>query len=318
MAAGPLRSHGLGGRFLQGFLYRSGSGYRAINANHLGETRVTRERHVELDGSRGRLDIRILNEASGFLGVAENKVWSEESEGQLAYYREALDKDYQGWRVHRVFLTPTGRPSADVDERGHWNEMSYRDILELVEGTIGNRGNAAHQDVAAFLRQYVITLRRNIVPDVSNDVHQLARRIYRKHQAAFDLIIEHRDQYRPNYVTEWPHSPLLFQIHVTVSAMAMGLYLVRVGEQALRRKIVDCVRENPTAFQCQETEDQYGWITLHGAEEILTTSDYEHWWDEETIRETISRRLDQFAETEFPRIDQIIVDCLDEDEAETR
>ena len=357
----PVGSHGLGGGFLLDFLYRSGAGYRAINASRLGETRVTRERHVELDGSRGRLDIRILNEAAGFLAVVENKTWSEESEGQLAYYREVLDNDYPGWRIHRVFLTPAGRPSADVGERDYWNEMSYRDILELVEGTIGDRGNAVHQDVAAFLRQYAITLRRNIVTDVSNDVHQLARRIYRKHQAAIDLIIEHREQYRPNHVTEgtrmlreafeerrgiwrrgtcnqpyfrfmsenwaryeclklteWPHSPLLFQIHVTVSAMAMGLYLVSVGEEALRRKIFDCVMENPTAFNCQGTEYQDGGITLHQADDILTPSDYEHWWDEETIRETISRRLDEFAEREFPRIDQIIVGCLDDYEAEMR
>lgn len=357
----PLGSHGLGGGFLLDFLYRSGARYRVINASGLGATKVTREGHVELDGSRGRLDIRILNEAAGFLGVVENKIWSDESEGQLAYYREVLDNDYPGWQIHRVFLTPTGRPSADVSERDHWNEMSYRDILELVEGTIGHRRNAAHEDVAAFLRQYAITLRRNIVPDVSNDVHQLARRIYRKHQAAIDLIIEHRDRYRPNYVaegtrmlreafedrnrkriwrrgtcnqpyfrfmsenwaryeclklTEWPHSPLLFEIHVTANATTLGLYLVPVGEEALRRKVFDCVTENPTAFQCQETEFQDGWITLHQADDILTSSDYEHWWDEETIRETISRRLDEFADTEFPRIDHVISDCLGEYEAE--
>ena len=40
------------------------------------------------------------------------------------------------------------------------------------------------------------------MPEVSNDVHELARRIYRKHKKAIDLIIEHRDRYEPNYVTE--------------------------------------------------------------------------------------------------------------------
>ena len=41
------------------------------------------------------------------------------------------------------------------------------------------------------------------LPEVSNDVHELARRIYRKHKRAIDLIIEHRERYEPNYVTEW-------------------------------------------------------------------------------------------------------------------
>ena len=40
------------------------------------------------------------------------------------------------------------------------------------------------------------------MPEVSNDVHELARRIYRKHKRAIDLIIEHRERYEPNYVTE--------------------------------------------------------------------------------------------------------------------
>ena len=41
-----------------------------------------------------------------------------------------------------------------------------------------------------MLRQYAVTLRRNIVPEISNDAHALARKIYRKHKQAIDLIIE--------------------------------------------------------------------------------------------------------------------------------
>ena len=319
---------------------------------------MARERHVELDGSRGRLDIRILNQVAEFLCVIENKVWSAEGDGQLAYYRQALANDYPGYRIHRVFLTPEGRPSADEGEGDQWTPMSYTQILEIVETHINMDQDSLDQDVIAFLRQYAITLRRNIVPDVSNDVHQLARRIYRKHQAAIDLIVEYRDQYRPNYVTEgtqmlreafedrrriwrrgtsnppyfrfmsenwakyeclkltgWPHAVLLFGIHVTVNSMAMTLILVQGGDEALQRKILTCVKDNPGVFNCGEPEFKNGVSVLHTAGELLTGSDYEQWWDEEAVRETISRRLDEFADTEFPRIDQIIVDCLEEYEA---
>ncbi len=358
----PQGSHRLGGSFLRGFLLRSGAGARAINANSLRTTKVTRESHVELDGSRGRLDIRILSHAAEFLCVIENKIWSEEGDGQLAHYRQALARDYPSYRIHHVFLTPSGKPSADVEESESWNTMSYKDILELAEETIANIRDAAHQDVAAFLRQYAITLRRNIVPDVSNDVHQLAQRIYRKHQAAIDLIIEHKDRYRPKYVaegtqmlrdlleerkqiwwrwgtsnppyfrfssanwakyeclrvTEWPRAPLLFEIAVADNSMTMSLLLVPVGEEALRRKIFECVKENSAEFNCQENEFNDGWFTLHRAEDILTSADYENWWNEEAIRETISRRLGEFAETKLPGIDKVIVECLEEYEAGTR
>ena len=77
----------------------------------------------------------------------------------------------------------------------------------LVERTIQDKGDSTNEDVRTLLRLYATTLRRNIVPDVSNDVHQLARKIYRKHKQAIDLIIEHRERYEPNYAalkdTEW-------------------------------------------------------------------------------------------------------------------
>ena len=74
-------------------------------------------------------------------------------------------------------------------------------------------------------------------------------------------------------LTEWLQAPLLFQIHVTGNLPTMGLVLVPVGEEALRRKIFDCVKKNPTAFNCQETAYKDDLTVLHAAEEILTNSD---------------------------------------------
>ena len=103
---------------------------------------------------------------------------------------------------HLVFLTPGGDEPESEEERDHWTRMSYTDILRLVERTTKERDKSANADVAALLRQYAVTLRRNIVPEVSNDAHTLARKIYRKHKQAIDLIIEHRDRYEPNYPNE--------------------------------------------------------------------------------------------------------------------
>ena len=197
----PRGSHGLGDHFLQRFLAASGAP-RAILAAHRLSTVVRREKSLELDGEYGRLDIWMLNVDAGFVCAIENKVWASEGEGQLAWYRRVLARDHPDQRVHRVFLTPRGVPPDDPQEREHWVPMSYTDILRLVEETTVAAGDAANEDVLAFLGQYAITLRRNIVPEVSNDVHELARRIYRKHKKAIDLIIEHRDRYEPNYVTE--------------------------------------------------------------------------------------------------------------------
>ena len=198
----PKGSHGLGISFLRGFLAKSKAS-NAIRSADLPSTTIGRERHVARDEGRGRLDIRILNESANFLCAVENKVWSGESGDQLAWYRSVLEDQYQGHRVHLVFLTRWGEKPDNPGERGHWNLLSYSDLLRLVEETIETVKGTANEDVLVFLRQYVTTLRRNLVPEVSNDVHALARRIYRKHQRAIDLINDHKGKYQPNYVTEW-------------------------------------------------------------------------------------------------------------------
>ncbi len=198
----PKGSHGLGARFLQGFLAASGA-YRAIRSTDQLSTTIGREHYLERDGESGRLDILICNENARFLCAVENKVWSGESGDQLAWYRSVLAGEYPGHQIHLVFLTRRGEEPDNPGEHGHWQQMSYTAILRLVEQTIeAANGTANNEDVSAFLRQYATTLRRNIVPEVSNDVHALARRIYRKHQKAIDLIIKHQEDYKPNYLTE--------------------------------------------------------------------------------------------------------------------
>ena len=131
----PNGSHGMAGHFLGEFLKSIGERGGILAADRHSTT-VLRERHVELDGDRGRLDVRILNENAQFLCAIENKVWSPESGNQLAFYRLALENQYPGYRVCRVFLTPRGAEPEDPKEREHWRKMTYTDVLGLVEQTV--------------------------------------------------------------------------------------------------------------------------------------------------------------------------------------
>ena len=355
----PKGSHGLGDHFLQGFLVASGAS-RAIRAVDRPSTVVQREKSLELDGGYGRLDIWMLNQNADFVCAVENKVWSPESGDQLAWYRKVLARDHHGQRVHLVFLTPRGARPDDPAEREHWKTMSYTDVLRLVEEATAAAGDTANEDVTALLRQYAITLRRNIVPEVSNDVHELARRIYRKHKRAIDLIIEHRDRYQPNYVTEgfwmvreavgkesrwreaqcnhpyarfvsadwagyeelilaeWPYSLLLFEVRVTSTGAELYFSMASGGDEAIRRKVFDRIKENPATFNCDQASYTDGFIRLHTVGDILKEADYESWWDEERTRATVVRRLDDFARGEFPKINRIILECLRELRSESQ
>ena len=236
----PKGSHGLGGDFLQRFLTVSGARHAIRSADQLSTT-IGREHYLERDGESGRLDILIHND-DGFLCAVENKVWSGESGGQLAWYRRVLEAEYSDRRVHLVFLTRHGEGPDDPGECGHWKQLSYTAILRLVEQTIEAAGDTANHDVVAFLRQYATTLRRNLVPEVSNDFHILARRIYRKHKRAIDLIIQNKKRYEPNYLTE-------------------GFWMVReaIGKQPLWKE-ARCDR--PYARFVSAEWDQFGELQL--------------------------------------------------------
>ena len=348
----PVGSHGLGDRFLQGFLAASGVP-RAMRAMHRPSTVVQREKSLECDGEYGRLDVWMINESANFVCAVENKVWATEGEGQLAWYRKVLARDYPNHRVHFVFLTRLGAPPDDPEEREHWTTLSYTDIMRLVEEAIAAAGDTANGDVLAFLRQYAITLRRNIVPEVSNDVHELARRIYRKHKEAIGLIIEHRERYEPNYVTEWfrmardairgqplwteatcnrpyarfvsaeweayedlalddwPHSLLVFELHATPGGLELYFSLAWGGDEQLRRRIFKVVKANPDVFNCAEAVYTDDYIRLHTVGMMLDERDRDLWWDEAGTGETIAGRLEDFARSQFPAINEIIVDCLE-------
>ncbi len=349
----PGGNHGLDDYFLREFLAEFGAP-RAVSAGARMGTTVRREQYLELDGESGRLDICILNEQARFLCAVENKVWSPESGSQLAFYRKALKALYSGYTIRLVFLTPRGDVPEDETERDHWITIDYSRISQILHRTIEEKGASVHQDVAATLRQYGITLRRNIVPEVSDDVHKLACKIYRKHKKAINLIIKHRDRYEPNYVTEgfrmvreavsthkewregrcnrpyarfvsadwdgyevlktdsWPYSLLLFQIHVTNHGADLSLFIAERGPEDLKKRIFDRVAADPWMFKGPLPGFSEGYIDLPFAGSILESSDYEHWWDEERIRQTISGRLEDFAQCQFPEVNRIVLDCLEE------
>lgn len=350
----PGDNHGLGDYFLKEFLSGIGAA-RAVRAGVRKSTTVSRELHLELDGGIGYLDICILNEQARFLCAVENKVWSPESGNQLAFYRKALKERYPDYTTRLVFLTPGEKIPQDESERDYWTTYDYTRISQIIKRTIEVKGASIHQDVAAVLRQYRITLRRNIVPDVSDDVHKLARKIYRKHQRAIDLIAEHRDQYKPNYVKEgfpmvreavskheewkeiqcnYPHARfvsadwdgyealntgilpfklLYFHVGVTNDGADLSLIFNKSGPDDLKRMLFDRVTANSSIFKDSPpiyAEDDY--IGLPFGVSVLESSDYEHWWDEERIRQTIADRLRAFSQCQFPKVNRIVLDCLEE------
>ena len=181
----PTENHGLGDALLRRLIQKVGSRLTGqdifdVLLMDLYDCTVLREWN--------HIDILIISHAEKFLLCIENKVFSGEHDEQLKTYRTLLEAEYPDYRRLYAFLTPDGIPPESEEDADLWETVSYADILEMLEQVCQSRDLAP--DIAFFIRQYIETVRRNIVED--KELTELCQKIYAKHRQALDLIYEHR------------------------------------------------------------------------------------------------------------------------------
>ena len=273
---------------------------------------------------------------------------------QLTRYRETLENEFPDFTRHFVFLSPQGIPSQQETERQFWVPETYATILQLVEQTIHDHAAVMTEDIRVFLRQYATTLRRNIVPD-SNEVQQLAREIYLKHREAIDLIIKYKPDFeaaakefcrqaitqQPSWVldagseryirfrsaewdkftafgtgTGWTSKSLLaFQIDFGGGRALQQLVLGPSSDGGIRQKIHRGISQHPDMFSRAGQNLAPTWAVLDN-QGIILDNPYLDDWDAALVRDTVEAWMSDFAERKFPEMNRIIVQILQEYEAE--
>ena len=353
----PRQPHGYRDRFLKRFLARA-TGRSADGLGDWSEVEVKREWENQVDGKFGYLDILIVNRAEQALCAIENKVFSSEHSEQLTRYRKALESAYPGFARSYVFLTPARTLPFREEERANWTSLGYSAVFEISQQMAESKDGPTEEAVDAFLREYAVTLRRNIMPDTS--ISQMARKIYLEHRKAMDLIIANR----PNYITEgkaifkeaieeqegwildvedreyvrfrsaewdqyestqtgigWvPRSNALLLFQLTFynnrPCLDLGLSTGNEVNGRLRERLFDTVRQYPKLFKPQASSLTDSWAILHKSDYILNDSDYGVGWDDGTSHAKMKAWIADFAEREFPAMNEVIVNCLREYEAE--
>lgn len=185
----PSRSHGFGTepllRFLRGVLTKIPSKRRPIRALELVLG--------DLDGAIvyrewNNIDLFIQLEALNLVVLIENKIDAKAGDGQLTNYKEIVLSKYPAHRHLFVFLTPNGAAPDDSD----YLPFSYAELAKIIELVPQSQGFGTKTDSHLIIRHYVEMLRRHIVPD--EELRQLARQLYERHQEAFEFIFEARPE----------------------------------------------------------------------------------------------------------------------------
>ena len=131
------------------------------------------------------IDILLVSDEEKTVIAIENKVGSGEHSDQLNRYRTILENTYPDYQRILAFLTPDGDAPSDEE---NWGILTYMDVIEVLEDITGRM--EVVPDVSMMIRNYVETLRRDVVDD--QQLKEVCNKIYEKHKKALDLIFENR------------------------------------------------------------------------------------------------------------------------------
>lgn len=157
----PNESHGLGTRFLVGFLQ---SAIEAVDPTRLPVTPLELElwnlTDTEVRVEWSNIDILLLNHTHRLAVVIENKVGSWEHSGQLSRYLAYVEHQFTGWSTLCLFLSPEGVEPTD----DRYIVVTYESVAQLLK-QLGSDEGMGSPSVRMSLNHYENLLRRYLLND---------------------------------------------------------------------------------------------------------------------------------------------------------
>lgn len=190
----PNENHGLGDAFLSRFIAM------IVQKGYLSQEKaikfLTSDLYsVRVDVEWENIDILLYSRSEHILIAIENKIDSTEHNAgssnisQLKKYSNKIENHFKDYDAVKLFLTIDG--TAPSDGNSDWNTVDYAEILSISQTVFDLKKENLDETSRVILKNYIDILKSEIVMD--QKVIELCNQIYKKHQAALDLIFENRD-----------------------------------------------------------------------------------------------------------------------------
>jgi hypothetical protein len=335
----PQGNHRLGDQFIKRFLQKAVvSAYDVqvpINAIDLDVWDM--DQIIVLRESQ-RIDILLLDERHRIAVIIENRLTGRSSEALLQRYWDIVSQSHPGWSIIGLYLTPDGEPAPD----NRYIPIDYGMISILIEQITDRMGAVLDHDVGIMLNHYTEMLRRHIVGE--SEITRLCRRIYGKHQRAFDLIYEHRlsrqkairniikllieqkqgllldhtqERYTGFAIQEWevpllinsretsrPGRMLLFQFDTWIDTLPLSLY-IGPGMEQVRQRLLEIATAHQPPFVVDDTQLLTSeWVKIF-ERDFLTTEFYEDASADE-LAEKILQSWSDFLKNDLPSLHAVL------------
>jgi len=331
----PVQPHGLGDAFVKGLLQKViiDSGFEClVSAIDLDIWSLD---ELEIRREWNNIDILLIDTEHNFVVTIENKIDGSEHSSQLQRYKQIIHQHFPVFEMIFLYLTPEGKQPTDEA----YIPVAYTTIYELLDTIVESRTSILGLDVQTVIRHYIDMLRRHVVNE--SEIAELCRRIYRRHQRAIDLIIDHRPDLQSNihdllvdlidnepgwfidhdsksYVVfglkEWDTpalmtgqewSPenriLLFQFENFQNSLALKLY-IGPGSDDTRQKLYQIAQDNPPLKAYRVLGKKWNTIFKRS---FLTKKSYEE-ASIDDLEEDIKQKWQKFIENDLPAIKKIV------------
>lgn len=186
----PAESHGLGDRFLRRWLMRVLADSPREGAPSPVEVDAAEIRSVDVFREWSHIDVLVkvtLYDGRAWVIAIENKINAKQGHKQLEKYRRRVEQFYPGATRLLVFLTMDEELPADLG----WTRADYHQVYEVLTPLVEDLRGRIGEEPRVLLDHYLQTIREHAMGD--EKLVELARTIYRTHQAALDFIFDQRE-----------------------------------------------------------------------------------------------------------------------------
>jgi hypothetical protein len=133
------------------------------------------------------IDLLLVSRKNGMVIMIENKFYSGEGYEQLERYQKIVNDEFSDVSK-KLFVYLTLEGIAADNESLVYCSWSHRRIAEILHSIITERKGQLTVAVSEFIVQYIEVLRRKTMSDAH--LVDMCKKIYRKHRAAIDTIVE--------------------------------------------------------------------------------------------------------------------------------
>ena len=182
----PKGSHGLGDIFLTRFVRKI---FYSDKVMEVDQIEVSNLDFSNAEVKREWQKIDVLIAFDDVVVCVENKVGSREHSNQLSRYKTIVEQEYPNRRHAFVYLTPEGDESEEESEI--YVELSWGEIVDILDRIVSVYSESIVGAVRTYMQDYISILKRYVIGQ--DDLTDLAKEIYLRHQALLVPVLEKRD-----------------------------------------------------------------------------------------------------------------------------